>query len=107
MAAPDADIVADILWRCESAVRERLCRTGASETLVSAVCNAIREQAAPGRQHWHGEKHYVPLRPRHSQDAKRQALADVNIHGKVAAAAEKNGMSKTALYRLLAAKPKK
>ena len=107
MAAPDADIVADILWRCEATVRERLCRAGMDDALVSAVCNAIREQDAPVRQHWHGEKHYVPLRPRHSQDTKRQALADVNAHGKVAAAAEKNGMSKTALYRLLAIKPKK
>lgn len=107
MTSRDADIVADILGRCEAAVRERLCHAGMDDALVSSVCNAIREQDAPVRERWHGERHYVPLRPRHSSDVKRQALADVNIHGKVAAAAEKNGMSKPTLYRLLTRKLKK
>lgn len=104
----DADIVADILARCESAVRYRLHREmpAADAALVDAICQAVREQDTPVRRHWNGD-HYVALRPRQSQDAKRRALNEVNTHGKVAAAAEKNGMSKTTLYSLLANKPKK
>ena len=105
----DADIVADILARCESAVRIRLRREmpAADAALVDAICHAVREQDTPVRKHWHGEKHYVPLRPRPSPDAKRRALDEVNTHGKVANAAEKNGMSKTTLYAMLANKPKR
>lgn len=96
----ESDIVGDILDRVTTAIRAHLSASGADSSLTTGLCKTIAGTEHPIRTQWGGETVYVP---KHVPDyeARRQAIEEARRTGRVRAAAERHGVPRCTLYRLL------
>ncbi len=66
---------------------------------VAAMIGA--EWDADTRREWSRCRPYIAARSSDKEQAKQQAVAEVNRSGRVVEAAERNGISRATMYRLL------
>lgn len=98
----EIDIVADIIERAAAAVRDYLgSDMGFEASVIDEVCKHIWAQERPARSYWRGADPYVAERPRKAPDEKQRALDEAKRTGRVAEAADRHGISRATLYRML------
>jgi transcriptional regulator of acetoin/glycerol metabolism len=110
------DIIADTLGQVERAVREYVGRPefarfleealksggGFEQRVADGIAEQVRAQEKPVRQVWGGVTlKYVAARPRPEPERKEAALAEVRRTGNVMEAADRHGVSRATLYRLM------
>lgn len=96
------DIVADIIERAAAAVREYLASDmGFEQSFVEELCKQIQAQERPARAYWRGADPYVAIRPRKAPDEKQRALEEAKRTGRVAEVADRHGISRATMYRML------
>lgn len=113
------DIIADTLGRAERAVRDFVQRPefarlleeatksggGLEQRIADEFAAQIRAQDKPVRQVWGGATaKYIAARPRPEPQRKAAALAEVMRTGNVMEAADRHGVSRATLYRMLSKK---
>lgn len=98
----EKDIVADIIDRAAAAVREYLGSSmGFEEQVIDVICQQIRAQERPARRYWGGANPYVAVQPRDKHEAKQRALEEAQRTGRIAEAADRHGISRATMYRML------
>lgn len=110
------DIVTDILASAAQAVRDFVQRPefaqllhealssggGLEQRIADSLAQQIKQQERHVRLVWGGADPYVPRRgPRPDDEKKQAALLEAQRTGRVAEAADRNGISRATLYRML------
>lgn len=115
MTEREKDIVTDLLCRAEQAVREFVQRPefcqllaeiarsggGIEQRIADSLAEQIRQQDAPARRYWARSEPYVPARSPLKEEAKQRAIEEARRSGRVAEAAGRHGISRSAMYRML------
>ena len=96
----EGDIISDVLNRAIAVVRTCSMARCADPSLLDEICSQIANLEEAVRIYWGGATFYIAKKP-NNDEARRQALNEVNRTGQVAAAAAHNGIARATLYRLL------
>lgn len=97
----DKDLIADCLSRVIQIVRAYGQSQGFEEATIDAIAQQIQTQDASLRREYGGCEPYIPARSPDREAATQKAIDEASRSGRVRETAEKHGISRSTLYRLL------